>query len=102
MTRKSLAVEGLVQEDAGVIARERTAGTVRAVQTGSEADDEQLGARLAERRDGTGVVAGMLAPDPVEMGRQPRTVAAPGVERRSLRRAGVFGIKCRAFARNNH
>src|SRR5882672_11352378 len=36
VTRKSLAVEGLVQENAGVIARERAAGAVRAVQAGSE------------------------------------------------------------------
>jgi hypothetical protein len=60
---KPLTMEGLVQQDTRVIAGERPAGAVRSVKSGSEADDEQLGAGGPEGRDRPGVISGMLAPD---------------------------------------
>jgi hypothetical protein len=74
-------MKGLVQEDAGVIARERPPGAVRAVQARSEADDEQLGAPGTEGRHRPGVIVRMLAPDVFEVCGEPWAIAAAGIER---------------------
>lgn len=52
-------VQGLVQQNAGVIAREWPAGAVGAVQSRREADDQQPGCRITERRDWPGMIIGM-------------------------------------------
>src|SRR5262249_4733177 len=76
MACKSLTVEGLVKEHAGVIAGERPARAVRPVKAGRESDDEQVGATRAERRHGPRVVVGVILLHPVEVSREPCAVPA--------------------------
>ncbi len=75
-------MEGLVQKDARVVPGERPSGTIRPVQAGRKADDQEFGVSRAEGRDGPGVVAGVLCLDPIEMACEPGAVAAGGIERR--------------------
>ena len=63
-----------------MITRKRPPGAIRAVKPRREAHHEQSRAPGTERGDGTGVVVGVLAPDPIEVGGEPGTVAARGVE----------------------
>jgi len=49
-------VEDGVHEVAGAIARERAAGTVGSMGSGSQAEDEDAGARVAEAGNGAGPV----------------------------------------------
>ena len=75
------AVQRPVEEDAGLVPGEGTAGAVRPVQAGSEADHEQRSFLGTERRDRPRVVVRVLAPDLGEMPGEPRAVAAVGIER---------------------
>jgi hypothetical protein len=75
-----------IQDEPGVVARERAAGPVRPMLARCEADDEQPMARAAERRDGTAVIVRMLDLDPVEKPREARTQAAVWIERRAARK----------------
>ena len=53
-------MQHLVQEEAGMIARKRPAGSIRAVHAGREPNDQESGLSVAEWRNGLTVV---ISPD---------------------------------------
>src|SRR5688572_1090667 len=69
-----------IQEQTGVIARERPAARIRAVKAGSQADDDQPRLRISERRDRRAMVAGIFLAAFGKKLRETRAVRAGPIE----------------------
>src|SRR5688572_24883331 len=103
--RKSELVQRAVEQDSGVIAREGTAGGVRAVQTGRESDDQEPRVGIAERRNRRAVVSRKLLTPRfqkrgetwatlacrIEDGHQVRAILRSAPSRRSIPRTVGYG-----------
>lgn len=62
---KSGLVQGSVQPIAATVAGEHSAGSIRTVSCGGQADDEQVGHRIAEVRNGQAPVFPFLKGSPL-------------------------------------
>jgi len=71
----------LVQHQSGIIAGKRPAAGVGPVHTRRQADDQQSGFIVTERRDRAGVVAGVLLFDVAEEGVEAGALAAVGIKK---------------------
>ncbi len=73
---KSVTVQGVVEQDAGVVAREGAARPVCAVHAGGKTDDEQGCLWITKRGNGTGMVVRILASHIGQKTHQPGTIRA--------------------------
>ena len=80
MAGKAELVQRAVEQDAGVIAGKRPAGPVRAVHPRGEPHHQQVGAGIAERRHGAGVIVRMFTTHLGQKPCQSRTGDAMDVE----------------------
>lgn len=87
-------VQRLVQQDPGVISRKRTSRAVRAMHSRSQADNQQIGGGVAERRDRQCVVARFAGTNFIEKNRQAGAGAAGRVKRCSHARTGQVNLRC--------
>ncbi|HTL49936.1 MAG TPA: hypothetical protein VL219_04680 [Steroidobacteraceae bacterium] len=78
--RESCRVQGAVQEDARMVAREGSAAAIGAMLSRRQPDDEKAVARAAERCDRPAMVLRVLGPDGVEVTRQAWAEPAARVE----------------------
>lgn len=76
LATKTEAVQCSIKQQTGVIAGERTPGSICAMHSGRQANDQQARLHIAERCHRAGVIARMPCPHRIQERREPRTVAA--------------------------
>ena len=76
MRAEAELVQHLVQQDTGMITRERAPRCIGAVHAGGQADDQQGRIRIAERRHRPAIIIGKTILDLIKESREPRTRAA--------------------------
>jgi len=90
-------MEGAVEELAGFVAREHAAGTIRSVGSGSQAEDQDTGLRIAEGRHGLAPIFVVEIGSALHLGDVAAMVAEAGAES-----AGDdFTLKNREFVHND-
>jgi hypothetical protein len=83
--REAIIVECLIEQNAGMVAGERTSTGIGAVHAGGETDHEQAGPRIPEGWDWARIIGGVLPVHLLQMAGQPCASATLGVKMAHVR-----------------